>query len=87
MKKLGFWNIASIVAAFCVATAIASPAKTFTVLANFNGKNGAAANGPLVQGADGNFYGTTAYGVPTTTASPAQIMAAEQFLKSPQPAS
>src|ERR1700739_2815134 len=62
MKNLGLWGVASIAAAFCVATAIASPARTFTVLANFNGKNGEAADGPLVQGANGNLYGTTYYG-------------------------
>jgi len=62
MKNSGLWSIASVVVAFCVATAIASPAKTFTVVANFDGKNGAMANGPLVQGVNGNFYGTTSYG-------------------------
>jgi uncharacterized repeat protein (TIGR03803 family) len=62
MKSLGLWSIASIATVFCVATAIASPAKTFSVLTNFNGKNGDGANGPLVQGANGNFYGTTPYG-------------------------
>jgi uncharacterized repeat protein (TIGR03803 family) len=62
MKNLGLWNIASIVAVFCVATSIASPSQTFTVLASLDGKDGALPNGPLVQGADGNFYGTTLYG-------------------------
>jgi len=62
MKNLGLCSIASIAAAFCVATAIASPAKTFNVLASFDGKNGDVPNGPLVQGANGNFYGTTQNG-------------------------
>jgi large repetitive protein len=69
MKNLGLWNIACIIAVFCVATAIASPAKTFTVVANFNGKNGAEANGRLVQGANalmqatnGTLYGPTGFG-------------------------
>jgi uncharacterized repeat protein (TIGR03803 family) len=62
MKNHGLFGIASIVAVFCVATAIASPAKTFNVVANFNGKNGDVPNGPLVQGATGNFYGTTQNG-------------------------
>jgi len=60
--KPGFWNIASIVAIFCVATAVASPGQTFTVVTSFDGKNGDKANGPLVQGANGNIYGITAYG-------------------------
>jgi uncharacterized repeat protein (TIGR03803 family) len=33
-----------------------------TSLASFNGADGAAPAGPLLQGADGNFYGTTAAG-------------------------
>jgi uncharacterized repeat protein (TIGR03803 family) len=62
MKNLGLCSIASIVAVFSVAMAIASPAKTFTVVASFDGKNGDVANGPLLQGANGNFYGTTQNG-------------------------
>lgn len=34
----------------------------FTTLANFNGTNGNAASTALVQGTDGNFYGTTSSG-------------------------
>ena len=45
------------------AMAISSPAQTFTTLANFDGANGANPEGmSLVQGLDGNFYGTTAGG-------------------------
>ena len=40
-----------------VATAIASQAQTLTTLANFDGTNGRQPNS-LVQGTDGNFYGT-----------------------------
>ena len=41
------------------AGAITSPAETFTTLANFNGINGANPQSSLVQGTDGNLYGTT----------------------------
>src|ERR1700747_1978823 len=56
---------------FCAATAIASPAQTgcsvaapcFTILASFNGADGSLPIfGPLVQGFDGNFYGTAGGG-------------------------
>ncbi len=50
---------------FCVAVAIASPAQNFTTLATFNGTRntlGVSPNGPLVQGLDGNLYGTTEHG-------------------------
>jgi uncharacterized repeat protein (TIGR03803 family) len=45
---------------FLVAAAICSPAQTFTTLVNFDGTNGALPEQmSLVQGVDGNFYGTT----------------------------
>ena len=48
---------------FCALMAIASLAQTFTTLVNFDGSNG---NTPylmaLIQGTDGNFYGTTENG-------------------------
>jgi uncharacterized repeat protein (TIGR03803 family) len=52
----------SMVFVFCATAAIRSPAQTFTTLASFGGANG---NGPvaaLIQGVDGNFYGTTING-------------------------
>jgi uncharacterized repeat protein (TIGR03803 family) len=55
-------KMARVVCVFCVAAAIAAPAQTFTTLVNFDWTNGAAPWGPLVQGKDGNFYGTTVAG-------------------------
>jgi uncharacterized repeat protein (TIGR03803 family) len=49
---------------FCVAAVIAAPAQSgfFTSLASFDGANGANPQAALIQGTDGNFYGTAAYG-------------------------
>jgi uncharacterized repeat protein (TIGR03803 family) len=44
------------------AMASVTPAQTFKTIASFNETNGANPVGSLVQGADGNFYGTTAGG-------------------------
>jgi uncharacterized repeat protein (TIGR03803 family) len=45
-----------------LALPMASSAQTLTVLVNFDGSNGANPWAPLVQGADGDFYGTTIAG-------------------------
>jgi len=63
MKNLG-WYEKRICAVLLLgaATAIASTAQTLTTVVSFNGTNGAAAEQPLIQGTDGNFYGTTLRG-------------------------
>lgn len=70
MKKLSLSNVASVVFIFCLAAAIVSPAQTtFTTLASFDSTNGANPTFPmsLVQGTDGNFYGTTEQGGATSS--------------------
>jgi uncharacterized repeat protein (TIGR03803 family) len=53
---------ACVVFLFCVLTAIASNAQTFTTLINFDLTNGGQPDVSLVQGLDGSLYGTTSDG-------------------------
>ena len=63
MSKLSAWRMVCLACLFCAAMAIAAPAQTFTTLVDFDFGDGAyPALGFLVQGRDGNFYGTTPYG-------------------------
>jgi len=59
MQKKKNWVRIGAILALCVATVTASPAQTFTVIKHFNGTNGLVPFGPLVEGLDGNLYGTT----------------------------
>jgi uncharacterized repeat protein (TIGR03803 family) len=47
---------------FCMIVTVPSTGQTFTNLVNFGSPNGVSPFGVLVQGLDGNFYGTTAGG-------------------------
>jgi len=58
MTTLG-WKRISVVLLLCAMTAIASPAQTFRSLVSFDGPNGGNPYAALIQGTDGNFYGTT----------------------------
>jgi len=59
MDRINFWQEACAALLLC-ATPIGLPAQILTTLVSFNGTNGDfPGNGALVQGTDGNFYGTT----------------------------
>jgi uncharacterized repeat protein (TIGR03803 family) len=63
MGKLSLSKMACIVSVFSVVAVSTSPATTtFKTLVKFDISNGAAPYGGLVQGIDGNFYGTTESG-------------------------
>jgi uncharacterized repeat protein (TIGR03803 family) len=61
MTRFSLSKIGLIVVAFCAATALPSSAQTFTSLTGFDFTNGEGPNW-LVQGTNGNFYGTTQFG-------------------------
>ena len=62
MRKISIPKFVCCLVLFCAWTALALPSQTLTTLANFNLNNGAHPEAPVIQGSDGNFYGTTAGG-------------------------
>jgi uncharacterized repeat protein (TIGR03803 family) len=60
MSKFSWWMRACGIIALWAAVAL--PAQTFTSLYSFNGMDGQNPGAELVQGTDGNFYGTTLNG-------------------------
>ncbi len=67
MRQLvNFAKGASAAFALCIATEMALSAQTFETLFTFNLTDGSSPQ-PLVQGTDGNFYGTTQFGGSNST--------------------
>ena len=62
MSTLSLWRKIFFFCVVCLVETIDSPAQTFTTLVNLDGTNGSGPTGVLVQGTDGNFYGTTSGG-------------------------
>lgn len=62
MKRAGFSKTVCMAALFCAVSVVASHAQTFTSLVHFKGTNGMDPAAALIQGPDGNFYGTTNQG-------------------------
>jgi len=62
VNQLHVPKVICILFVFCAATAIASPAQVLTTLYSFSGGDGANPVAGLLQGSDGNFYGTTRNG-------------------------
>jgi uncharacterized repeat protein (TIGR03803 family) len=62
MSKLSLWRTISLLCVFCAVEAITSRAQTLKTLVNFDGTNGSNPAASLIQGTDGNFYGTASRG-------------------------
>ncbi|HSZ02813.1 MAG TPA: choice-of-anchor tandem repeat GloVer-containing protein [Terriglobales bacterium] len=63
MARLNAWKWAGVIALLWAASTTAAGAQTFKTLLSFGSSSGRDPEGSLVQGSDGNFYGTTYQGV------------------------
>ena len=79
LDRLSWGKKAFAVLALCATTAIALSAQTFTTLHSFDYTDGDYPAGALIQGTDGNLYGTTVQG----GANCPTFGAAERSSKSP----
>ena len=61
MARPNAWKV-GVLLVFAAAISVAAPVRTFKTIASFGGTNGARPDAVLVQGTDGNFYGTTVTG-------------------------
>ena len=61
-QNFRFWKLLCVLFAFCNAAVLAAHAQTFQTVITFNETNGAVPTGVLVQGTNGDLYGTTQYG-------------------------
>ena len=65
------WLCVGVACASLMTTGVTAQSATLTVLASFAGTNGSSPwPGPIIQGSDGNFYGTTLYGGASTNQGP-----------------
>ncbi len=62
MTKLSAWKKASAIFLLCAATGMVAQAQGFSTLVSFDGSDGAGPAAALIQGLDGNFYGSTYHG-------------------------
>jgi len=84
--NIGKFNLATLIwqkhiclLLFLSAVAISSSAQTFTTLLSFDGTNGADPFSTMIQGFDGNLYGTTQDGGPTNTNPPARSSRSHRY--------
>lgn len=73
MSKSGLTSSACFVVAFCLVAAITTSAQTLTTLYTFDFYHGRRPGSPLVQGLNGNFFGTTILGGNTDTGTVFEI--------------
>jgi len=62
MRKLSAWRKSCFVVVLCTANGIGAQAQTITMLHSFYGPDGALPYAGMIQGVDGNLYGTTLNG-------------------------